>query len=83
MTGTDTPPGQSIWAGNFWWAKSDFLRTLPSIMNRERIKISGLGAAESRFESEVWIGNGPRLPRVRDYHPRWRMVGNLHPYYVP
>lgn len=72
MTGKQTPPGQSIWAGNYWWAKSDFLRTLPSIMLRDRIKVSGIEALESRYEAEVWIGNGPKLPIVKDYHgPMW------------
>lgn len=67
-----TPPTQYIFAGNFWFAKASFLRTLPSIMERARIKQSGIGALESRYESEVWIGNGPRPPRVRDYHgPNW------------
>jgi hypothetical protein len=72
MTGDQTPPGQSIWAGNFGWAKSAFLATLPSIMERDRIKLSGIDSIESRYESEVWIGNGPRLPKVKDYHgPNW------------
>lgn len=69
MTGAETPPGQSIWAGNFWWAKSNFLKTLPSIMERDRLKVSGIDSINSRYESEVWIGNGPTLPRVKDYHP--------------
>lgn len=63
-----TPGNQHIWAGNFFWAKSDFLRTIPSIRDRDRIRLSGLDALESRFEAEVWIGNGPRLPRVMDFH---------------
>lgn len=72
MTGKQTPPGQSIWAGNYWWAKSNFLATLPSIMLRDRIKLSGIDSIESRYESEVWIGNGPKLPKIRDYHgPGW------------
>lgn len=72
MTGAQTPPGQSIWAGNFWYAKASFLCTLPSIMKRERLKVSGLDSVDSRYEGEVWIGNGPRLPSVRDYHgPGW------------
>lgn len=72
MTGEQTPPGQSIWAGNYWWAKSEFLRSLPSIMLRDRIKTSGIAALESRYEAEVWLGNGPRLPKVKDYHgPKW------------
>jgi len=65
---------QNLWAGTFWWARSEYLATLPSIMLRDRIRISGLKAAESRYEAEVWIGNGQRLPRVRDYHPRHPMI---------
>lgn len=71
MTGDKTPPGQSIFAGNFWWAQSDYLMTIPSIMLRDRIIESGLGNPESRYESEVWIGNGTRFPKVKDYHPEW------------
>jgi hypothetical protein len=67
-----TPIGQHIFAGTFWFAKSSYLLTLPSIMLRDRIKVSGIDSAESRYEAEVWIGNGPRLPKVRDYHgPNW------------
>lgn len=67
----DTPATQYIWAGNFWWAKASFIRTLPSIESRERVKLSGLKTLESRYESEVWIGNGPRRPVVKDYCPGW------------
>jgi len=78
MTGDQTPPGQSIFAGNFFWASSDFLRTLPSIQERDRIKLSGLWSLDSRYESEVWLGNGPRLPKVKDYHgPNWN-PGKTH-----
>ena len=61
---------QHISPGNFWWATSDFLATLPSILKRERIKTSGLGAEESRFEAEVWIGNGrrPVVKALRSLH---------------
>lgn len=72
MTPPATPPGQNIFAGTFFWAKSDFLLTLPSIYERDRIKVSGIDAFESRYEAEVWLGNGPRIPRVKDYHgPHW------------
>ena len=60
---------QNYWAGNFWWAKSNFLQTLPPMSDRIRIKMSGISSLESRYESEVWIGNGKRLPNVKDYHP--------------
>jgi hypothetical protein len=66
------PPGQHYFGGTFFWAKASFLLTLPSIMARDRIKLSGLDAHESRGEAEVWIGNGSRLPKVKDYHgPGW------------
>lgn len=66
-----TPATQYIWAGNFWWARNSFLKTLPSLMERERIKVSGIDSLESRYEAEVWIGNGPRPPTHIDYHPNW------------
>lgn len=72
MVPPSTPIGQHIWAGTFWWATSDYLMTLPSIIERDRIKASGLKHADSRYESEVWIGNGPKLPKIKDYHgPNW------------
>lgn len=67
-----TPPGQRIMAGNFFWSKASFLAMLPSIMARDRIKESGIDSIDSRFEAEVWIGNGPRSPHVKDFHgPLW------------
>lgn len=72
MTGDQTPPGQSIWAGNTWFSRSSYLKTLPSLYERARIKESGIDALESRFEAEVWHFNGERLPTLIDYHgPRW------------
>ncbi len=69
---------QSIWGGNFWWAKASFLATLPSMMQRDRIKLSGIKALESRYESECWIGFGPRLPRIKDYHHGWKPTSLTH-----
>lgn len=57
---------QHYFAGTFWWATSNYLRTLPSMMERDRLKESGIDSIESRYESEVWIGNGPRLPKIKD-----------------
>ncbi len=71
MTPPKTPPTQYIWAGTFWWAKASYLLTLPSIMERARIKESGIDAFESRYEAEVFLGNGPRRPRIMDYCPGW------------
>ena len=72
MVPPETPVGQHIFAGTFFWANTSFLLTLPSIADREQIKRHGIDCAESRYEAEVWIGNGPRLPKVKDYHgPNW------------
>ena len=61
---------QHLWAGNFWWAKSDFLNTLPPIENNPRLPVmGGIDAYASRYEAEVLIGSGKRLPKVVDYHP--------------
>jgi len=75
-----TPATQYYWAGNFWWARSSFLKTLPSIYERQRIKDSGIDSLESRYESEVLIGNGPRRPTIKDYCPDW-WVGKPHKYF--
>lgn len=61
---------QHIPAGNFLWVRSSFVATLPSMYNRERIKMSGIAAAESRYESEVFWGNGPRLPNIKQWRPQ-------------
>lgn len=67
MTGQGWDRSQSYFAGNFFWATSDFLARVPSIYLRDRIKTSGIASPESRYEAEVWLGNANPLPRVRDY----------------
>lgn len=74
MTKLGHDHSQSIFAGNCFWAKASFLRTVPSMFTRTRIKEDGIGSASSRFEAEVHIGNGPRLPIVKDYCTRGLMV---------
>lgn len=59
---------QHIPCGNFLWVTSNFVARLPSIYERERIKTSGISALESRYESEVYWGNGPR-PNVKQFRP--------------
>lgn len=50
-------PNGSYWAGNFWWATSDFIATLPPILTEGH-------HSGGRYEAEVWIGRGPNLPRI-------------------
>jgi hypothetical protein len=57
---------QRYFAGTFFWATSRFLKTLPSIQDSARVRISGIDSPESRYEAEVWIGTGPKLPRIVD-----------------
>lgn len=59
---------QHIPAGGFLWVKASFVRKLPSMHLRDRIRVSGIAAAESRYESEVFWGNGPR-PNVFQFRP--------------
>lgn len=51
---------QHIPAGNFLWLNSSFVGSLPSMHERDRIKQSGIAAADSRYEAEVFWGNGKR-----------------------
>lgn len=59
---------QNIPAGNMLWVNSTFAGALPPMTERERIKISGIAAAESRYEAEVFWGNG-RRPAVFQWLP--------------
>lgn len=68
MAPPKTPEGQYIFAGTHWWATGAFLLTLPPITARDRLGVSGIDAFESRYEAEVMLGNGPALPKVKDYH---------------
>lgn len=75
ITGQGWDRSQHYFAGTFFFAASNFLRTLPPVSKRKRIAMSGIDSAESRYESEVWIGNGPRLPRVKDMDTSHGIMG--------
>ena len=64
LTGQGWDHSQHYFAGTFFWVRSSFFRTIPSVMTRQRIKDSGVDSIESRYEVEVHLGNGPRLPIV-------------------
>lgn len=51
-----------FWGGTFWWAKAEYLLTLPELP---------LACWQNRFEAELWIGKSSRRPITRDYHPAW------------
>ncbi len=69
MTNMSPPSDKdSIWGGNFFWATSNFIATLPDILDRDLIKNHGITAPIARYEGERWIGSGPKLPKIKDYH---------------
>lgn len=68
LTGQGWDHSQHYFAGNFYWVRSEFFATIPSIFTRKRIKDSGIGSLESRYEAEVILGNGPRLPFIKNYY---------------
>jgi len=61
-------PPHRIFGGNFWWATSDYLATVEHLSERDRVKVSGIAALASRYEAEVWIGHGKRIPKTQDLH---------------
>ena len=61
-----------IWGGMAFWAKADFLATLPALPEAPTCR-------EDWFKSEHWIGSGPRRPRVMDYAPHWPCAPECHP----
>lgn len=67
LTGQGWDHSQHYFAGNFYWVRSEFFSTIPSMFTRKRIQEDGIGALSSRYEAEVILGNGPRQPRVRNY----------------
>ena len=60
---------QHYFAGTFFWVRALFFRTIPSLATRQRIKDSGIDSIDSRYEAEVHLGNGPRLPIVKNLYP--------------
>jgi hypothetical protein len=58
----ETYPGPGhvpFFAGNFWWAKSEFLCTLPQLEPEKHL-------AGGRYEAEAWLGRGKRWPKAMD-----------------
>ncbi len=55
---------RAFWGGNFWWAKAEFLRSLPALPANRSCR-------EDDFLAETWIGDGPRLPKALDLRPHW------------
>lgn len=59
----NNPKGFPYYAGNFWWATSDYLRKLPRVGN------------ETRWSAEHWIGKGN--PNQMDINPTFPNINPL------
>jgi len=68
--GTKWTPGiDQHYSGNFWWANSHYLQTLPPpLILQFRHRIAGPPAfavtpnpSDNRFEAELWIGKNPEI----------------------
>lgn len=59
---------QFFFAGTIYWSRASFIRTIPLITTRQRIKDSGIDALESRFEAEVILSIGKHLPFVKNLY---------------
>jgi hypothetical protein len=55
------PENPPFFAGNFWWARASYLRTLAPPVN------------DSRYTAELWLSQG--APRVFDLVPGWPGYG--------
>lgn len=54
---TQYPQNPAFFAGNFWWSKASYLRTLPE------------PDMTSRYQAELWLSQG--APWVHDMLPGW------------
>lgn len=57
-----------FWGGMFYWATSNFLSTLPPVIEKPTCR-------DHWFQAEGWIGVGPRVPKTYDYRPHWPGMG--------
>lgn len=55
------PEQEPFFAGNFWWSKASYLRTLEPPLN------------ETRWQAETWLSLGK--PKVHDLMPWWPNYG--------
>lgn len=56
--------GGHIWGGNFWWAKAQYLLTLPELPSNSSCR-------GEDFAAEIWIGSAKGQPKVIDYAPHF------------
>lgn len=68
LTEQGSDKSQFYFAGTMYWVRASFLRTVPLVTTRQRIKDSGIDSIDSRFEAEVILSIGTKLPKVKNYY---------------
>lgn len=63
--------GGHIWGGNFWWAKSGYLRSLPKLPSNSTCR-------GEDFIAEIWIGSNKYQPTALDYAPHFPTSTQCH-----
>lgn len=69
MENVGVPPVDHIWGGAFYWVTSDFFVTRTPVRECPLVKRYGIKSWEARATGEQYIGIGPKLPKIKDYHP--------------
>ncbi len=68
MENVGNPPVDHIWGGDFYWATSEFIASLPPLSECPLVKQFGIRSAEGKATGEQYIGLGKRKPTIKDYH---------------
>lgn len=68
LTGQGWDKSQFYFAGTIYWSRASFIRSLPLVTERQRIKDSGIDSPESRYEAEVVLSIGKHLPFVKNLY---------------
>lgn len=68
LAGQGSDHSQHYFAGTCYWVRSSFIRTLPLITERQRLKDSGIDSLDSRYEAEVILSIGKHLPFVKNLY---------------
>lgn len=57
------------WSGNIWWARSDYLSSLPELVLPHWAGFRAqLGGYSPRHDAELWVGSGSSPPHKLELH---------------
>jgi hypothetical protein len=71
LSGDKPPAYLTHYSGNFWWADSNYIKTLPNIFNTK---------IDDRFQAEFWIGRGaPKAASLCQRHIDYGITDDFVP----